>query len=286
MGIQMKSGPSEKMTDLDDLMQFAVSTTEAAGAITLRHFGSAAVEFKGDGSEVTAADHASEAYIRATIEETFPEDGMLGEEGSIADGRSRRRWIFDPIDGTRSFASGVPLYGVLLALEVDGVPVLGCCHFPPLGKTLVAATGAGAWFDGRPARVSGVDRLEDARLVTSGLEYWRDWASEEGLAGWQELTNSVRTVRTWGDCFGYFLVATGRAEIMADVAAGSLWDLAPMIPILSEAGGRFSTFGDGPPAPWRSALASNGLLHQHAGAFWDRDRGDAAVQIPSIRARG
>jgi histidinol-phosphatase len=173
------------MNDLDDLMEFAATTAGAAGALTLEHFGSAAVEFKGDGSEITAADLAAEAYLRSAIQERFPDDGMLGEEGSRAAGRSGRRWIFDPIDGTRSFASGVPLYGVLLALEIEGRPILGCCHFPALSQTLVAATGAGAWFNGRRARVSTVDSLEQARLVTSGLEYWRQWASPEGLEGWR-----------------------------------------------------------------------------------------------------
>jgi histidinol-phosphatase len=273
------------MKNLDDLMDFAVRTAEAAGAVTLEHFGTAAVEFKGDGSEVTAADLASEAYLRAALQERFPEDGLLGEEGSLAESRSGRRWIFDPIDGTRSFASGVPLYGVLLALEAEGRMILGCCHFPALRQTLVAATGAGAWLNGSAARVSDVERLEDARLVTSGLEYWRDWASEEGLAGWDALLRGVRVARTWGDCFGYAMVATGRAEIMADVAAGSRWDLAPMIPILAEAGGRFTTLGGAAPGPWRSALATNGRVHAAASACWDASRGDAGVQIATIQAR-
>jgi histidinol-phosphatase len=273
------------MSDLDGLMDFASRTTAAAGALTLEHFGNAVVEFKGDGSEITAADLAAEAHLRGAIEERFPEDGMLGEEGSLRESRSGRRWIFDPIDGTRSFASGVPLYGVLLALEVDGTPTVGCCHFPAMGQTLVAATGAGAWFNGRPARVSAVDTLADARLVTSGLEYWRSWASDEGMAGWHRMLQSVRVARTWGDCFGYAMVATGRADIMADVAGGSPWDIAPMVPILKEAGGRFTTLGGARPGPWRSALATNGLLHQSAAGFWDASRGDAAVQTAEILAR-
>jgi histidinol-phosphatase len=273
------------MNELDGLMDFAVRTAEQAGAITLQHFGSVAVDYKGDGSEITAADHASEAFMRATIQERFPDDALLGEEGTAAEGRSGRRWIIDPIDGTRSFASGVPLYGVLLALQVDGVSTLGCCHFPALAQTLVAATGAGAWFNGRQARVSEVDRLEDARLITSGLEYWRDLATEEGRAGWQALLRGVRYGRTWGDCYGYAMVATGRADILADPAGGDLWDIAPMMPILSEAGGCFTTLGNRPPAPWRSALATNRHLHAVAVSFWDAHRGDAAVQRAEMRAR-
>src|SRR5215207_2597958 len=131
------------MNDWDELMDFAVRMAEGAGEITLGHFGHAAVDFKGDGSEVTAADLAAEAFVRAAVAEAFPEDGILGEEGEERASESGRRWIVDPIDGTRSFAAGVPLYSVLLALEVDGVVGLGCIHLPALGQTLVAARGAG-----------------------------------------------------------------------------------------------------------------------------------------------
>ena len=272
--------------DLDNLMEFAVATARRAGDLTLEHFGGAAVELKGDGSEVTVADRAAEAQILAALRERFPEDGILGEEGSAVEGRSGRRWIIDPIDATRSFAAGVPLYGVLLALEAEGRPVLGCCHLPALGQTLVAAEGAGAWLNGEPARVSRIDELRDARVVTSGLEYWRDWATDEGRGGLEALISAARFGRTWGDCYGYFLVATGRAEIMADPAAGAYWDYAPMLPILREAGGRFTTLGGAAVRSWSSALASNGLLHDGAIACWSaRERGDAAVQVPSILQR-
>jgi histidinol-phosphatase len=257
--------------DFDNLLDFAARTAEEAGAITLAHFGRVAVEFKGDGSEVTEADRAAERHLRAAIAEVFPEDGILGEEGSDVPSRSGRRWIVDPIDGTRSFASGVPLYGVLIALEVEGEPVLGCVHFPPLRQTLTAARGAGAWFNGIRAQVSECDELASARLVTSGMEYWRDWAPEEGKRGWDRLVGRVRTARTWGDCYGYSLVATGRAELMAEPMCGSAWDIAPMVPIFAEAGGRFTTLGGTPIRARTTALASNGLLHEAAAACWDAD---------------
>jgi len=272
--------------DYDNLMDFAVRTAQRAGGITLEHYGRAAVEFKGDGSEVTAADRASEEYVRAAVAEAFPEDGLHGEEGAAIESRSGRTWVVDPIDGTRSFASGVPLYGVLLALDVGGEPVLGCCHFPVLGQTVVAARGAGAWLDGRRVRVSEVDDLSEARVVSSGLEYWRDWATDEGRRGFERLVGKCRFARTWGDCFGYIMVATGRAEILVDPAVGSYWDFAPMVPILAEAGGRFSTLGGGPVGNWSSALATNGRLHQDAISFWEvESRGDAAVQTDLILAR-
>lgn len=271
--------------DLDILMDFAVGTAEAAGRITLDHFGNVAVEYKGDGSEVTAADHAAEAFVLSAIGERFPDHGILGEEGGSRGTSGRYRWIVDPIDGTRSFASGVPLYGVLLALEEDGSPILGCCHFPALGDTVVAASGAGCWWGKRRVQVSECDDLAEARVVTSGLEYWRDWATPAGRDGFETLVRRARFGRTWGDCFGYVLVATGRAEVLADPASGATWDYAPMVPIIMEAGGRYTTLGGRPVGAWSTALATNGRLHDDVIACWDASRGDAAIQTPVVAAR-
>lgn len=272
----------------DHLLQFASDATQGAGKITLEHFGRVATEFKADGSEVTVADHEAEAFLRSAVEDAFPEDGILGEEGAATASRSGRRWIIDPIDGTRSFATGVPLYGVLLALEVEQRPVLGCAHFPVLGQTLVAATGAGAWFNGRRAQVSGCASLAEARVVTSGLEYWRDWASETGLNGWHRLVGSARFARTWGDCFGYALVATGRADLLADPASGAHWDYAPMIPIIQEAGGRFTAIDGSPVRAWSTALVGNPHLHRDAGECWGKDpkqRADRTLQTAAVREK-
>ncbi|HEV7589804.1 MAG TPA: inositol monophosphatase family protein [Longimicrobium sp.] len=252
------------MTDADNLMDFAARTLQAAGELTLRHFGSAAVEWKSDGSEVTAADRAAEEHVRAAIADAFPDDGILGEEGEDRPSRSGRRWVVDPIDGTRSFASGVPLYSMLLTLEVDGAAVLGCCHLPVQRETLVASTGAGAWVDGHRARVSACDDLAAARLVTSGLEYWRDRSTDEHRAGFERLQAATRFTRTWGDGFGYFLVATGRAELMCDPISGDEWDIAPFPVLLTEAGGRFTQFDGTPVIPWSTALAGNPRLHADA----------------------
>jgi histidinol-phosphatase len=252
------------VNDRDDLMDFAVRTAQAAGKVTLEHFGRAAVRFKGDGSEVTAADIAAEEHLRAAIAGAFPDDGVMGEEGEDVPSRSGRRWIVDPIDGTRSFSSGVPLYCVLMALEENGTPVLGCAHFPVLGETLVAATGAGAWINGQRARVSECDDLAAARLVTSGFEYWRDRSNDADRAGFDRLVKATRFARTWGDGYGYFLVATGRMDLLADPIAGSYWDYAPMDVILTEAGGRFTQFDGTPVGAWTSALASNAHLHAAA----------------------
>jgi histidinol-phosphatase len=250
---------------LDDLMDFAVRTARDAGDITLRHFGTAEVRFKGDGSELTAADLAAESYIRAALAEAFPDDGVLGEEEAERPSRSGRRWIVDPIDGTRSFASGVPLYCVLMTLEAEGRPVLGCAHFPAIGQTLVAGTGAGAWVNGQRVRVSACDDLAQARLVTSGLEYWRDHATHAD--GFDRLVGATRIARTWGDGFGYYLVATGRAELFCDPICGQYYDYAPFCVIIPEAGGRLSRFDGAPLGTMTDAIASNGLLHDASAAI-------------------
>lgn len=252
------------MTDLDNLMDFAARTTRAAGDVTLRHFGRVAVDFKRDGSEVTAADVEAEAYVRAAVADAFPDDGILGEEDVEKPSRSGRRWIIDPIDGTRSFASGVPLYSVLLTLEDHGRLVLGCAHLPGVGHTLVAGVGAGAWVDGVRVRVSDCDDLAAARVVTSGLEYWRDHSDPAQLAAFDQLLRSTRFTRTWGDGFGYYLVATGRAELFADPICGQYYDYAPFEVIIPEAGGRLSRFDGSPLGPMSNALASNARLHDRA----------------------
>jgi histidinol-phosphatase len=277
------------MSDLDDLMDFAARTARAAGELTLTHFGRTAVSFKGDGSEVTAADLAAEAHVRALVAEAFPDDGIMGEEDAETPSRSGRRWIIDPIDGTRSFGSGVPLYAVLLTLEADGRPLVGCAHYPGTGHTLVAARGAGAWLDGAAARVSECSELSAARVVTSGLEYWRDNASDAQREGWERLVRATRFARTWGDAFGYYLVATGRAELFADPICGKYWDYAPFQVIMPEAGARLTRFEpfqvimpeagarltrfDGRPiGDGTSALASNGQLHDAARRILNGER--------------
>lgn len=255
------------MNDLDTLMEFAVRTAGTAGALTLDHFGRAAVRWKADGSDLTDADTAAEAHVRAAIADAFPADGIVGEEGEETPGRSGRRWIVDPIDGTRSFGAGVPLYAVLLALEVEGAPVLGCAHFPAMGRTLVAARGAGAWIDGEPARVSACDVLAEARVVTSGLEYWRDMTGDEGRGRFDALVRATRWTRTWGDAFGYLMVATGRAELFCDPSVGAYWDYAPFTVIMDEAGGRLTRFDGSPPRAGAEGLAGNGGLHEAARAL-------------------
>jgi histidinol-phosphatase len=219
---------------LHDTLDFAVELAWLAGRLTLSFFQTGVLaEQKADASPVTIADRAAEKLCRDGIERRYPEDGILGEEFGEARAGARRRWILDPIDGTRSFVRGVPLYGVMIALEQDRDILLGVVHFPALDETVSAARGLGCWFNGRRARVSSIGHLEDALVLTTDAER----LTRHGLtAGWDALRYRAGITRTWGDCYGHTLVATGRAEAMIDPVMAP-WDAAALCPIVEEAGG-------------------------------------------------
>jgi histidinol-phosphatase len=219
---------------LRDLLEFAVEVAWRAGRATLGHFQTGvAAETKPDRTPVTVADRAAEMIARDLIRARYPHDGIVGEEMGDERPGSNRRWILDPIDGTRSFVRGVPLFGVLIALEDEGDAVLGVAHFPALQETVCAARCLGCWWNGRRAIVSGVTRMDDALALTSDPEH----AAGVGRgSSWDRLRARVGMVRTWGDCYGYALVATGRAEVMVDPTL-SIWDAAAVQPLVEEAGG-------------------------------------------------
>lgn len=236
----------------------AIELAEAAGAGTLDHFQSAAlaVEHKGDGSPVTAADLAAETFVRARLAERFPGDGVVGEEHDDTESTTGRRWVVDPIDGTKAFAKGVPLYATLVALVDEHGPAIGVIHLPALGETVAAGRGLGATFNGQPCHVSEQASVDGAYTMTSGFGYWPGDALRRVLA-------SPCVLRTWGDAYGYALVATGRADAMIDPIANP-WDVAPMAVIITEAGGRFTTIdGEGDNGAWErgSGVATNGAIH-------------------------
>lgn len=246
--------PSAEKADLD----FAVDLAVAAGATTLELFGSTTlqIEHKGDGSPVTAADLAAETLVRERLTATHPHDGIIGEEHGNRTGRTGRTWVVDPIDGTKAFSRGVPLYATLIALIDEHGPAVGVIHLPALGETIAAGRGLGATHDGVACRVSDHGRLEDAYVMTSGFSYWPDDALHRVMA-------SPARLRTWGDAYGHALVATGRAEAMVDPMANP-WDLAPMAVIIPEAGGSFTGMdGLASPDAWRngSGVATNGRIH-------------------------
>ena len=242
---------------LGELMEFAVDAASRAGAITLRHYQTPlATELKGDSSPVTIADRQAEEMLRALIVERFPDDGILGEELEEVRAGASRRWILDPIDGTRSYVRGVPLYGVLMALEEAGDVLLGVAHFPALRETVVAARGMGCWWNGRPARVSGVARMEDSLILTTDAETMEKLGHSEG---WNGVRRRAGLVRTWGDCYGHILVATGRAEAMLDPVLAA-WDVAALYPIVAEAGGVFTDWSGSRTHRGGSGIATNSAL--------------------------
>lgn len=240
------------------LLDFAVELALAAGKHTLRYYGHRVHHAdKGDGSPVTIADREAEALIRERIASRYPDHGILGEEYGETNGGARVRWILDPIDATRSFMRGVPLYGVLIGVEVEGDATVGVCHFPPLRETVAAGSGLGCTWNGAPCRVSDVSRLEDALVLTTD-PVMLDTVGKD--PGWPSLQRRAGLVRTWGDCYGHALVATGRAEAMVDPIM-NVWDCAPFLPILTEAGGRFTDRDGRETIHGSSAIATNGLLH-------------------------
>ena len=238
-----------------DLVEFAVGATRRAGRLTLDWYQARglSVTAKRDGSPVTEADYAAERFLRSEILATYPDDAIEGEEEGQVTGRTGRTWVIDPIDGTKAFAQGVPLFATLLALVDEDGPAVGVICLPALDECVWAGRGRGASWDGVPCRVSGHAGLKDSYVCTSGLSYWPDRALGRVRA-------AGARIRTWGDAYGYALVATGRAEAMVDPECFD-WDVAPMSVIVTEAGGRFSDTAGAD--DWRSgsAVATNGIVH-------------------------
>lgn len=239
-----------------DMLSAVEEVARLCGDAALRHFRKGiAVELKADGSEVTHADREAEAVAREWIERRFPNDAILGEEFGVEQKPSGRRWIIDPIDGTRSFVRGVPLWGSLIALEEDGVVIAGAINCAASGDFLVAARGEGCWHNGSRAAVSNTDSFSTATILTTDSRFRSHPVRQQH---WNELGSQVANVRAWGDCYGYVLVATGRAELMVDDRM-SPWDVAALIPVVEEAGGVFTDW-QGRPGIGPDAIASNATL--------------------------
>lgn len=238
-------------------LDVAVALARAAGERTLTWFRRPDLEVvrKDDGTPVTAADRDAERFLREQLAERFPGDGILGEEEAPTDSTTGRRWILDPIDGTKAFTCGVPLYSNLLALEDEHGIAVGVINVPALGETVWAGRGLGCWSERGRAQVS--DQAEVARsfIVSSSFMRWPGDAA-------QQLDEAGAVLRTWGDGYGYALVATGRAAAMVDPIVES-YDVGPMPVILAEAGGRFTDLAGEERIDGGSGLATNGHLHEH-----------------------
>jgi histidinol-phosphatase len=244
----------------DRTLEAALDAARVAGQIALRYFRSdVRVMRKADQTPVTQADQEAEAAIVDRLRPAFPDVGFLGEEFG-AQGSQSRRWIVDPIDGTKNFVRGIPYWATLIALEEEGDVTLGVVHSPATGELYWARRGQGAWVDGVALRVSPVDRLADAMLVHSSLNLLRPLDGGRCWDGFVRLVERTDRQRGFGDYFGYTFVLRGQAEVMleADVKP---WDVAPFKVLFEEAGGRFTDFAGQPTIYSGTALASNGRLH-------------------------
>ena len=238
-------------------LEAVAEVARMAGGIALGHYRQKVdIETKTDGTPVTIADRQAEIAARQWIESKFPQDGILGEEFPDVRADSRYRWIIDPIDATKSFIRDVPLWGTLVAVAEGHEIVAGAAFFPAVSEIIAAAEGCGCWWNEAPAHVSDVADLSEAVILTSSTPFSIDAVVS---ARWNRLEENVSASRTWGDCFGYLMVATGRAEVMADPVLSS-WDIAAFLPIVREAGGVITDFRGDVTAFGGSAIATNGAL--------------------------
>ena len=245
--------------NLQPELDFITDLAYRAGRITLGYYNTGIrPDYKPDDTPVTAADRAAETFIRGEIEKAYPGHAMLGEEfgASSPQSVSSHRWIIDPIDGTKSFLRGVPLYGVLIGLEIEGVVRVGAAYYPALDEMLCAADGLGCRWNGRRAHVSQVASLDQAYVCYTNVRNMPKYGHGEH---WERISQAAYACRGWSDAYGYLLVATGRAEVMLDPVM-NIWDCGPFPPILREAGGYFGSWRGEPGHTHGEALACNQLL--------------------------
>lgn len=242
------------MAELDTLLDVALDVADLAGRTTLGHFRTGVrPDWKADATPVTVADREAETVIRDALARRTPTYGVVGEEFGEASGTAPYRWWIDPIDGTKAFVRGVPLYATLVGLERDGVMVAGVASFPALGETLAAAQGRGARLNGRRTYVSDV--VDPAHSAVSTTDVGRFEELGRGAA-WARVRGAYGYRAGWSDAYGYLLVASGRIEAMLDPAIAP-WDVAPFAAILPEAGGWFGTWAGDATPHGADALAVN-----------------------------
>lgn len=244
---------------------FAVETARGAGAVAMDWFQSDALvtDGKADGSPVTQADKAAERFVRDAIRSAYPEDGILGEEYEEVQGSSGRVWVIDPIDGTKSFVHGVPLFGTLLACLNNGVSEIGVIVMPALGECVAAERDAGCWWwnatqSVQRAKVSDQTTIDGSMLLSTSFQYYD---SEARKHAWIDLNRRGAHTRGWSDCYAFVLLATGRADGVVEPAMMNLWDIACVPVIISEAGGDWSDISGAKDLTTGSMVASNGRFH-------------------------
>lgn len=246
----LRSSPS-----ISDRARDALTILEGAASLAKKWFdqGITEIQTKSDGSPVSQADRDVETYLRQSLKQAFPDDGILGEEYPEHKGTSGSRWIIDPIDGTKSFIHGIPTYATLIAYEQQGEIDFGAIALPSLSQTVHAERGTGCWSNGKPAHVSQTKNLDGAHVMATWLEDW-------DLQTIARLQQKGVILRTWGDAYGYSLVATGCVDAIVDHTV-QIYDLAPMPVIIEEAGGRFTSKTGQRTINQGNAVASNAILH-------------------------
>jgi myo-inositol-1(or 4)-monophosphatase len=239
--------------NLDPYRAFTIELAGESGKFIRPYYGREGleVELKADKSPVTAADRGAEELMRRMIKGKFPSHGVIGEELGADRADAEFVWVLDPIDGTKSFISSVPLFGTLIALLHQGQPVLGCIHQPVLGQLLIGDNRS-CMMNDRPVRTRDIRRIEDATLLTSDLVVI---AREPAARGYQALMGRAKLARMWGDCYGYLLVATGSADVMYDPLMNP-WDIAALVPVIRGAGGVITDSAGRPPYPAKSIVAA------------------------------
>jgi len=254
--------------DLSGDLQLALRLADAADAVSMARFDAPDldVSVKADASYVTEADLATERALRDMLRAERPDDAVFGEEFGETTG-SDRQWVIDPIDGTSNYLKGIPMWATLIALVIDGVPRVGVVSQPAIGRRWWAATGHGAWTDtasGSPRRlsVSRVDRVADASVSFQSITQWDDAGYTDSLL---RLTRATWRDRGYGDAWPYMLLAEGRLEFVGEFDVKE-YDIAAHVPIVMEAGGRFTDMEGADSLASRSSMATNGILHN---AFLD-----------------
>lgn len=250
----------------NEKLDFALYAALEAEKIILNYYQDPQLqkELKKDQSVVTRADREAEQKIRDLILKHFPQDNIIGEELGEKKGNSEFTWIIDPIDGTQSFISGVPLFGTLIGLVYHGQAILGVAHLPALNERYYAYQGGGSWWIPSnsskpvPARVSKVAYINNALFCSTSLSAFE---KQNRLDVFLKMAKSTGNQRGWGDCYGHLLVATGRADIMVDPDL-KIWDCAALFPIVTEAGGHFFDFKGHPNIQGGNGISTNARLNQ------------------------
>ena len=256
---------------MDEWIELTRELAHESGKLISGYFGSPlTVQRKPDDSPVTIADQEAEALMRRIIEARCPSHCVVGEEGGTSgEVHSKYQWLLDPIDGTKSFIHGIPLFCTVIALLEEGRPILGAIHLPVAGELMIGAQGRETTVNGDPVRVSDIRELSQATLAfTCTKDLWAHGHQDS----FQALQERVGLVRGWGDGYGHFLVAAGRVDIMIDPILNA-WDVAALKPCVEGAGGSFSDITGKALNLGESALSTNGQLHDDVLAILNAGQG-------------